>query len=198
MYNITMNTKSYEKLASHLKVGHVYRRAMLLSSSNAVDRDLIKLVQCGVLEKVSTGLYYKPNTSRFGTLPPDNHELVKRFLGDSRFLLYSWNQYNTLGLGLTQVYNNLVVYNNKRHGMFKLGVKKFDFRRPARGFPSKMSDEFLLVDLVNNLNELDEDTGLIKQGIKNKILQFNQKKLGSYASLYGKIATRKFFESINE
>ena len=49
-----------------------------------------------------------------------------------------WNQYNALGLGLTQLYNRLIVYNHKRHGIFKLGNKTFDFRRPARGFPMKL------------------------------------------------------------
>ncbi|HLX52316.1 MAG TPA: hypothetical protein VKR58_00145, partial [Aquella sp.] len=109
-----MNTKSYEKLASHFKTGHVYRRGFLSEFSNAVDRDLMKLVQKGVVEKVTAGVYYKPAKSRFGSLPPDDNELVRCFLDDNRFLLYSWNLYNTLGLGLTQIYNNLVVYNNKR------------------------------------------------------------------------------------
>ncbi|MCC2624905.1 MAG: hypothetical protein K0R14_778 [Burkholderiales bacterium] len=192
-----MNTKNYEKLASHFKTGHVYKRGFLAAFSNSVDRDLMKLVQQGAVEKIAAGLYYKPAKTRFGALPPNDKELVKCFLSDNRFLLYSWNQYNTLGLGLTQIYNNLVVYNNKRHGMFKLGSKFFDFRRSAHGFPTKIDKEFLLVDLVNNLNELTEDTHFVKQRIKNVVLELNKKKLNNYANLYGKIATKKFFELLN-
>lgn len=165
-----MYTRSFEKLARHLKSGHVYRREDLLPYSKAVDRDLMRLTLEGLLEKVAQGLYYAPKTSRFGHLPPDNKDLVKTFLRDDDFLLLSCNDYNSLGLGLTQLYNRTVVYNYKRHGVFKLGDKAFDFRRPARGFPKKLTPAFLLVDLLNNLNELaDENVEALKTKIKNKL-----------------------------
>ncbi len=192
-----MHTTSYKKLASHLKTGRTYRREMLVPFSKAIDRDLMKLTQQGILEKVGSGLYYKPATSRFGNLPPRDEELIKHFLRDNVFLLYSWNQYNTLGLGLTQLYNRLVVYNYKRHGLFQLAEKTFDFRRPARGFPKEVTVEFLLVDLVNNLNELAENTQAIKIQIKERIAKFNSKKLAYYVKSYGKVATQRFFEEIS-
>ena len=191
-----MQTRSFEKLDTHLEGGHVYRRELLLSFSNAVDRDLSTLVNKGLLAKVGSGLYYKPMTSRFGTLPPDNDQLVKAFLRDDQFLLYSWNQYNTLGLGLTQLYNHIIVYNYKRHGLFQLDEKQFDFRRPARGFPDKLTAEFLLVDLVNNLNELAEDTDFVKNQIKKNCLKFNLEKVATYAKQYGKIKAHNFFKEI--
>ena len=111
--------------------------------------------------------------------------------------MFSWNQYNSLGLGLSQIYNSAVVYNRKRHGVFKLGGKTFDFRRPARGFPSRLSPEFLLVDLVNNLDELSEDSHLIKSQIKDNMQRFNWKKVLEHAEHYGKIATTRFFKDIH-
>lgn len=192
-----MSTTRYQKLTSHLKPGRVYRREALLPFSKAVDRDLITLANTGVLEKVAAGLYYKPTASRFGALPPKDEELVKQFLRDDPFLLYSWNQYNSLGLGLTQLYNCLVVYNRKRHGLFELGGKTFDFRRPARGFPNKLTAEFLLVDLMNNLSELAEDAEFIKAQVKNNIHRFNLKKLTQNVSQFGKIATKHFFKEIS-
>jgi hypothetical protein len=196
-HNLSMNTMNHEKLALNLVAGRVYRRDALLSFSSALDRDLATLVNKGVVEKVAPGLYYKPAHSRFGMLPSKDEELVRSFLRDDPFLLFSWNQYNTLGLGLTQLYNQLVVYNRKRHGLFTLGEKQFDFRRSARGFPEKLSKEFLLVDLINNLSELAEDAELIKTQVKKHIKQFNQNKVNQYVRIYGKVATRKFFEGIN-
>ncbi len=73
-----------------------------------IDRDLYKLVQQGLLEKIAAGLYYKPQTSRYGDLPPNDEALVKAFLREDSFLLFSWNEYNALGLGLTQLYNVLL------------------------------------------------------------------------------------------
>lgn len=196
VYYLIMNTSNYEKLASHIQTGHVYRRESLLAFSKAIDRDLATLLNRGVLEKLSPGVYYKPAHSRYGLLPSKDEELVRCFLRDDLFLLYSWNQYNSLGLGLTQLYNRLVVYNRKRHGLFTLGGKDFDFRRPARGFPKKLCKEFLLIDLVNNLPELAEDITSIKQNIKKNLSYFNQKKISRYAKTYGKIATLKFFQEL--
>ena len=47
-------------------------------------------------------------------LPPKDNDLMSCFLRDDHFLLYSLNQYNSLGVGLTQVYNRVVVLNRKR------------------------------------------------------------------------------------
>lgn len=192
-----MNTLSHEKLYANLEAGHVYRRNSLLSLSTAIDRDLAKLVNQRMLEKVAPGLYHKPSESRFGTLPATDKELVQNFLRDEFFLLYSWNDYNALGLGLTQLYHSQIVYNRKRHGLFMLAGKQFDFRRPARGFPKQLSREFLVVDLVNNLSELAEDEELVKTKLKKNLSRFNQKKLDESVKQYGKIATVKFFKEIS-
>jgi hypothetical protein len=189
-----MNIYSYEHLSNQMRAGHVYRRDMLLSYSKALDRDLDTLVEKGWLRKLAGGLYYKPATSEFGVLPPKDDNLVGGFLRDNKFLLYSWNQYNSLGVGLTQLYNRVVVLNRKRHGVFKLGNKEFDFRRASKGFPTKVTPEFLLVDLLNNLNELAEDTSLVKQNISNRLAHFDKEKLLRLARTYGKVSTKKFFE----
>src|SRR5258707_15881163 len=110
-----------DQLKKHLKKGKVYRRSDLEKWSNAVDRHLSTLLQEGTLQKLSQGVYYFPKESAFGKTPPEEHELVSRFLKDDNFLVTSPNDYNTLGLGTTQLYNKRTVYNHKRHGDFKLG-----------------------------------------------------------------------------
>src|SRR5260370_14066709 len=144
-----------EELKRRLKPGRVYRRAALADWSNAVDRHLKQLVSDGTLTKLAGGLYLYPKQTVFGKAPPEDAALVSTFLQDHRFLLASPNAYNSLGVGTTQLYDKTVVYNHKRHGDFLLGGRKFDFRlKPA--FPKSLSKEFLLVDLVNNLDRLAE------------------------------------------
>lgn len=63
--------------------------------------------------------------------------------------------YNSLGVGTTQLYDKTVVYNHKRHGESQLGNRKFAFRVKPR-FPKSLTREFLLVDLVNNVDRLAE------------------------------------------
>lgn len=188
--------RSNEKLAQHLHAGRVYRRETLQGFSKAIDRDLTTLARKRIVQKVASGIYYMPAVSRFGVLPPNDKDLVRCFLRDDVFLLFSWNQYNMLGLGLTQLYNRVVVYNHKRHGIFQLANKTFDFRRPARGFPDKVTPEFLLVDLVNNLDQLAEDKNLVKSQILTHLNKFSLAKVRQYVKEYGKVATKHFFEEI--
>src|SRR5580692_9296269 len=97
--------KQVEVLKNRLKEGEVYRRADLRKWSTSVDRHLQQLVKDGTLEKLSGGLYYVPKQSVFGKTPADEKELVGAFLKDDRFLVMSPNDYNTLGVGTTQLYN---------------------------------------------------------------------------------------------
>ena len=182
-----------DQLKAHLRPGRTYRRADLAQWSMSVDRHARELVDRGVLQKLRNGLYYYPKTSVFGQVPPDEKELVRTFLKEDDFLLTSPNAYNALGVGTTQLYNSRVVYNRKRHGHFTLGGKSFEFRRKPR-FPRKLTEEFLLVDLLNNLSELAEDPAAVRERVRAKAKELNTDKLRHAARDYGKVATRKFFE----
>lgn len=144
------------ELKRHLRPGQVYRRKDLTRWSNAVDRHVQCLMKEGRLEKVSPGVYMTPRKTRFGKAPAKPEKLLETFLGDDRFLVVSPSAYNSLGVGTTQLYNEPVVYNRKRHGRFALGGRVYDFRlRPS--VPKSLSKEVLLVDLLHNLDRLPED-----------------------------------------
>jgi hypothetical protein len=180
------------QLKRHLVKGQVYRRTELANWSKSVDRHLNELVQEGTLQKLSQGLYYYPNESVFGKTPPDENVLVLNFLKDHRFLLTSPNAYNSLGVGTTQLYNVRTVYNHKRHGEFNFGNQTFHFRIKPH-FPKKVTDDFLLVDLVNNLEELAEDKTEVLKKISAKVQLMDRKKMKYSVAEYGSVKTKKFF-----
>lgn len=184
-----------DELKKRLRPGKVYRREDLLVWSTSVDRHLQELVNDGKLEKLSQGLYYSPKESAFGKTPPEEQELIERFLKTDRFLVTSPNLYNSLGIGTTQLYNNRVVYNNKRHGLVKLGNREYQFHFKL-DFPNTLSKEFLMVDLVNNLESLAEDSKLVLAKAAKKIPTLDQRKLGKSVKRYGHIATKKIFASL--
>jgi hypothetical protein len=182
-----------QKLKSHLKPGRVYRRADLARWSNAVDRHLKQLVNEGTLTKLAGGLYGYPKQTVFGKAPAEDDKLVGTFLRDSRFLLASPNAYNNLGVGTTQLYDKTVVYNHKRHGDFVLGGRKFAFRvKPS--FPKKLTKEFLLVDLVNNLDQLAEAKSDVLERVRERAASYDGRRLRRAARDYGNVKTRKFFD----
>ena len=182
-----------EKLRSQLRPGRIYRREELQAFSPSVDRVLKELVDSRQLEKAGAGLYYVPRKTAFGAAPPSEHELIEGFLKDKDYLLVSPNFYNSLGVGTTQLYNTTVVYNRKRHGRFALAGRTFDFRMKPR-FPKSLSEEFLLVDLMNNLNSLAEDLDLVSNNVKRRARLVNRDLLLKSARTYGKVATKRFFE----
>lgn len=186
-----------QEIKIHLNPGHVYRRADIEKWSNAVDRHLSQLQKEKTLFKLSGGMYYCPKESPFGPVPPSDHELVKAFLKDDRFLLTTPNAYNSLGVGTTQLYNETVVYNHKRHGIFKLGIRSFRFVLKHH-FPSDLCDEFLLVDLVDHINQLAENRERILNLVKIKAKSMNQKHLKNAILNYGGVRAKKMFKSIAE
>jgi hypothetical protein len=184
-----------QELKKHLRPGQVYRRQDLAPWSNAVDRHLKQLVEDGTLTKLRGGLYLFPKDTDFGKAPAEDEKLVGAFLRDHRFLLASPNAYNALGVGTTQLYDKTIVYNHKRHGPFSLGGRKFEFRyRPA--FPRKLTPEFLLVDLVNNLDQLAESREEVLSRVKKTAASYDAPRLRRAAREYGNMSTKKFFQTL--
>jgi hypothetical protein len=181
-----------QQLKKQLKPGEVYRRTELANWSKSVDRHLDELVQEGTLQKLSQGMYYFPKETVFGKTPPDENVLMQSFLKDHRFLLTSPNAYNSLGVGTTQLYNVRTVYNHKRHGEFKLGNQTFNFRIKPH-FPKKVTDDFLLVDLVNNLEELAEDKVEVLKKVSAKVQAMDRNKMKNTVAEYGNVKTKKLF-----
>jgi hypothetical protein len=192
-YNVHMT--KLQELKKHLRPGKVYRREELAQWSHAVDRHLKQLVSDGTLTKLAPGLYLYPKETVFGKAPAEDDKLVETFLKDSRFLLASPNAYNMLGVGTTQLYDQTVVYNHKRHGSFTLGGRTFDFRmRPS--FPKRLSREFLLVDLVNNLDRLAESKSEVLERVRERVPSFDAPRLRRAARDYGNVGTKKFFAAL--
>jgi hypothetical protein len=183
-----------EALKQYIQPGRVYRRSDLEFHSTAIDRQLGELTKAGVLKRLRQGLYYAPKESKFGSVPPEDKELVEGFLKDRNFLLFSPNAFNSLGLGTTQLYNSTWVYNHKRRGEFKLNGKNFQFKMKS-SFPKNLNVEFLVVDMLNNLHELAEDPTSIVTAFQRKIQSYNASTLINMAQLYGSGETKKLIRS---
>lgn len=184
-----------ERLKRHLRPGQVYRRAELAGFSNAVDRHLRQLVDAGELKKLRAGVYYRPRRSSFGEVPADEHKVVATFLKDDDFLIVSLNAYNALSLGTTQLYNERLVYNFKRDGRFELNGQKYYFLK-SRRFPKRITEAFLLVDLVNNVELLAEDRDALQGRVAERARALGMDKVRRAARAYGKVATKKYFERL--
>jgi hypothetical protein len=148
-----------------------------------------------VLVKVSGGLYYSPAKSRFGQLPSEESKVLKAYLKDPNFLTVSPSSYNALGLGTTQLYNSVYVYNRKRQGVKVFNGVSYHFKKRF-AFPAKADEYFLLVDLVNNLRELSEEAELVKSKLATKVTQLDETQLKRAVVDYGSARTQKYFAAL--
>jgi hypothetical protein len=83
----------------------------------------------------------------------------------------------------------------KRHGTFPLGNRMVTFER-RMNVPRQLSPEFLLVDLVNELENLPEDRHAVFSRVGEKAREMDQRKLSRAVSLYGKHSTQKKFHEM--
>ena len=73
-----------------------------------------------------------------------------------------------------------------------LGGRTFDFRvKPV--FPRKLSKEFLLVDLINNLDRLAESRDEVLARVKERAASLDMPRLQRAAREYGNVRTKRFF-----
>ena len=185
-----------ETLRRKLQKGKIYRREDLTQWSTSIDRHLAQLVDEGMLKKLAQGLYYVPKPSAFGPTPPDENQVIKTYLKGDDFLVVSPNYYNSLGLGTTQLYNQKRIYNHKKHEDVRLGNKVYEFRRKPK-FPKKLSREYLVVDLLNNLKYVAEDEQMILTNLQKNLHTFNAKALHVNAQRYGTIKTKKILQQMS-
>ena len=182
--------RALDRLRKHLRPGAVYRRRDLTAFSASLDRHLKELVREGSLRKLRPGLYGCPKNSPFGEAPAEENELLETFLRSKKFLAYSTNTFNTLGLGTTQLYNVRTVLNQKRHGSFLLDGRSYFFHRRLN-VPRRLTKEVLLVELLNNLKKLAEDPDELLENLKSKLSSFDEGKLMKAAAHYGTCSTQK-------
>ena len=71
----------------------------------------------------------------------------------------------------------------------------FDFRRKQK-FPKTLSKEFLLVDLLNNLNELAEDREFVLQSVKKKVLKIPKSGLKRMINAYAEKRAEVLFNQL--
>jgi hypothetical protein len=184
-----------DNLRKSIRKGMVYRREDLAKSSKSIDRDLATLVQEGSLKKLAQGLYYAPKKTAFGDSVPEEKDVIKKYLKGDDFLITSPNYYNSLGLGTTQLYNSKRVYNHKKHEDVKLGNKVYQFRRKSK-FPKQLSSEYLVIDLLNNIKNLEEDEQTLVDNLKSKVQQLNKELLKKNAYRYGSIKAKKIINEL--
>lgn len=92
-----------------------------VNNQEAVIKALNRLVAKGKINKISKGKFYKPQSTVFGKILPNQHQLVKDLLEDDNKItgyLTGYSIYNSFGL-TTQVSNTIQIGKNNTRPNFK-------------------------------------------------------------------------------
>lgn len=107
-----------------LQKGYVFTYVDFTTTVNkkeAVIKALNRMVAAGKIAKLAKGKYYKPEQTVFGTLQPNQAQVVKDLLEENGKItgyLTGYSIYNTLGL-TTQVSNTIQIGKNQVRPSFK-------------------------------------------------------------------------------
>ncbi len=119
-----MKTTEYIALTiDRLPKGYVFTYADFTTEVNrkeAVIKALNRMVGSGKIAKLSKGKYYKPETTPFGNLQPNQAQVVKDLLEENGKItgyLTGYSMYNQLGL-TTQVSNTIQIGKNQIRSSF--------------------------------------------------------------------------------
>ena len=149
--------------------------------------------QFDVLGDIQMNKYPKPRRRRsaFGMVPPPLNKVLQYELQSDNFLVSSLNYYNALECGTTQLYNECIVYNKKISGMKKISGQNYRFIND-RKYPLIMSEAFLYVDMMNNIDLLAEDLPRVKALWVQKVAKGNTDAILECAKQYGTDKTVQF------
>ncbi len=169
----------------NLTPGRVYRTADLKRWGANPTRLAEQLVATGKLRKLRHGLYYRPQRSKWGVVPPARDEVLRAVLRDTPFVVTGSGVWNALGLGSTAVFAAPLVYNGKLSGEATIDVFRFVFRRVR--FPLSMNTEWCVIDLIQNREMAGLDVETLRQTLRPAVMdgRFDAVRLQQMAADYG-------------
>jgi len=175
--------------------GRVYRTKDLATWGKNASRLAGRLERQGVLERLAQGLFVHPRIGRFGSIPPDDEELMRGFLEGAPFVITGPERWNALGLGSTAVFATRMVYNTKRSGEFRLGGGRFLLRRVR--FPAKPTPEWFAVDLLEHHDMAGVSLDTLAEGLA-RALKAGNLRFGTLRKEAREYATARIQELIEQ
>ncbi len=144
-----------------LPKGYVFTYADFITDVNkkeAVIKALNRMVQTGKIAKLSKGKYYKPEATPFGSLLPNQKQVVKDLLeedGKVTGYLTGYSIYNQLGL-TTQVSNTIQIGKNEVRPGFKRGRYTISFIKQKNTITRENIPLLQLLDAVRYIKKIPD------------------------------------------
>lgn len=157
-----MKTTDYiESKIARLPNGYVFTYLDFITGVNskeAIIKALNRMVASGKIAKLSKGKFYKPESSEFGNLQPNQYQTVKDLLdndGKSIGYLTGYSIYNLLGL-TTQVSNIIQIGKNEVRPAFKRKLYKIAFVRQKNTITKDNIELLQILDALRYIKKIPD------------------------------------------
>lgn len=167
-----MKTSEYISLTiDRLPKGYVFTYADFISEvskKEAIIKALNRMVASGKIMKLAKGKYYKPETTLFGNLLPDQKQVVKDLLEENGKIigyLTGYSIYNQLGL-TTQVSNTIQIGRNQVRPDFKRGPYTISFIKQKNNITKENIPLLQILDALRYIKKIPD------AGIESSCLRF--------------------------
>jgi hypothetical protein len=141
--------------------------AIALEEYSAATKAIERLIKKGIIRRASTGVFYKPKKTAFGSLKPKEEELLKPYLfeGNNRVAYITGTAlYNRMGL-TTQVPKNIRVASRGKRIVTKVGSIQV---KPVKSYVDVTNGNYYLMELLDVL----KDFKTIPDTEKGQIIKF--------------------------
>lgn len=177
-----MKTKEgIEYTINRLPKGYVFTYNDFLTVVNrkeAVIKALNRMALTGKIVKLSKGKFYKPDTTPFGSLKPNQSQVVKDLLeGDGKIVGYltGYSIYNQLGL-TTQVSNTIQIGRNEIRPSFKRERYSITFIKQKNIITKENIPLLQLLDSIRYIKKIpDADIGIVCKRILTIVKELTEK-----------------------
>ena len=146
--------------------------AIIPGECPAATKAIERLIKNGAISRASTGVFYKPKNSPFGTLKPREEELLRPYLFENNkrvAYITGTALYNKLGL-TTQVPKNIKVASRDRRIITTVGNIQV---KPVKSYVDVTDDNYYLMELLDVL----KDFKTIPDTDKSQTIRFVLKKI---------------------
>lgn len=131
-----------------------------VSTKEAVIKSLNRMVASGKINKLSKGKYYKPESTVFGALLPEQYQIVKDLLEkDGKLIGYitGYGIYNKLGL-TTQISNTIQIGRNEIRATFQRGIYRIAFIRQKNNITRENIPLLQILDAIRYIKIIPDTT----------------------------------------
>jgi hypothetical protein len=169
-----------ENKVKKFKEGTTFKYQQLFIESSeysAAAKAMERLIEKGIIKRVSTGVFYKPKQTIFGELKPNEEELLKAYLfQNNKRIAYitGVSLYNRMGL-TTQVPRNIKIASRDKRITVSVGNIKGN---PVKSYVDVTDKNYALLEILdalkdfNKIPDLDKNSGI-------KIISNQLKKLST-------------------